>query len=223
MTAVSFKHTPAPGKLAKLLGWISFLALLFAIFRIFEQNPIPPVFTTIFAIIFLLSVILTFLIEGEVVIQPVNKKIVYKTRFMGRESSSIISDFKKIHAIGVKSSTMFFNAKQGLQGTLDNSMISNNKFWVVALTNEGKIIELSDHLKENPQALNASGEKAAKLIGCSFSAGAITTKLKPERRADGKYHFVSEEFDPVQRQNLFILSAVVIILVVAYILDKLAK
>ena len=223
MTKISFKKTPALGKLVKFSGWVSFLGILFAVFRMLSQKPFPVTLTIIFAIIFILSVILSFFIEGEILVQPASKKIVYRTRILGRESTSTISDFKKIHAIGVKSSTMFVNAKRGIQGALDNSMISNNRFWVVALTNEGKIIEISDHLRENPHALNSNAEKAAKTIECFFSPGSITTRLKPQKRADGRYCFVSDEYDPVQRQNLFLISAVLIMLFVAYVLDKLAK
>jgi len=58
MAIISFKKTPVPGKMAKILGWISFLGLLFAMFRISSQNPVPVTLTVICAIVFIFSVIL---------------------------------------------------------------------------------------------------------------------------------------------------------------------
>ncbi len=214
-----FEKTPGWAKVFRLLATIGFLGLIFQVFKKFGGSEVSIAAFGGFAAILVFAMVVKYSIRGKIILDNQQKKIFHQVEIFSSKHSSEVCRSSEIHAIGVSSSTSFLNAKSGLHGALDNSTVKSSYFWAVGLTSTGKTIRLSDD-SGNSAMINSQAEKMAEAIGCAFCRGHENTRINPQKLANGRWRFEAEDFDPVARQNYFMV-AIIAFLAIAALVAKL--
>lgn len=214
---VSLPMRPIPLLPGRVIFWFSLASLLHFLLRMIGKAPLPMWVPIVSGIGLLIGVLLTKAFNGTIIFNPRTRKVVFETTILGKQSSSIIHDFSQIHAIGVDSQTVFMNSSSGLRQTYDNSMISSSSYRVIAVSSSGKIISLSDFIKDGEGQMNDLASKVGNLLGCAVIEGEPSTKIKAIRLANGRYSLQAEIYDSVEKQNK-VLFTLMFVCVVAFLI-----
>jgi hypothetical protein len=214
---VAFVLTPFPARGARVVGWLAFIMLVFRLLKKAGGAELAPVITLVSGVLLLTSAVICYFISGRLVFDPARKQVFYELKMPGLKKQSTVATFSQIHGLGVESKTWFINSKTGLQQAFDNSTSRSSSFRLIAITSSGKILRLSDYQSGACSQINHQAQKAAKLVGCHFVEGSENTMLRPQKLADGRYRFASEDFDPTARQNIIVITIIAIMATVALI------